>query len=237
MMIFTLPLNGRVTLRAGLRSLMLLGIAAALHLWPASVSAQAPGTGFASAYSANAGKPVDIQADVLEVDDKKKTAVFRGNVSATQGDVNLKSKELYVTYTPKDKTANAVSSDAAASPLGGGNEITQIDAKGNVYVVTKPSNGQLPQNAKSDWAIFDVKKQQVTLGGDVILSQGENVIRGSKLVIDLTSGLSRFENPGSAGGQGGRMQAIFTPPPKDKDKDKNKEAKDKESKDGKTSAQ
>jgi lipopolysaccharide export system protein LptA len=236
MMIFTLPLNGRATLRAGLRPLTLLGITAALHLWPASLSAQAPGTGFASAFSGNAGKPVDIQADVLEVDDKKKTAIFRGNVSATQGDVNLKSKELYVTYAPKDKTANAAaSSDAAASPLGGGNEITQIDAKGNVYVVTKPSNGQLPQNAKSDWAIFDVKKQQVTLGGDVILSQGENVIRGSKLVIDLTSGLSRFENPGSAGGQGGRMQAIFTPPPKDKDK--NKEAKDKESKDGKTSAQ
>ncbi len=231
MTIFMLVANGRSSSGAGLRALALLGVAVALMVWPRAASAQAPGTGFATAYSANAGKPVDIQADVLEVDDKKKTAVFRGNVSATQGEVNMKSKELYVTYTARDKTASATaSSDAGSSPLGGSNEITQIDAKGNVFVVTKPSNGQAPQNAKSDWAIFDVRKQQVTLGGDVVLSQGENVIRGSKLVIDLTTGLSRFENPGS----GSRMQAIFTPPPKKDGKD-NKDNKD--SKDGKSAAQ
>jgi lipopolysaccharide export system protein LptA len=225
------PPNARAAARVGLRLLALLGTAAALQLWPSDVSAQAPGTGFATAYSANASKPVDIEADTLEVDDKKKTAVFRGNVSATQGDVNLKSKEVYVTYTAREnKTASAASSDTAGPQFGGGSsEITQIDAKGNVFVTTKANSGQQAQQAKSDWAIFDVRKQQVTLGGDVVLAQGENVIRGSKLVIDLTTGLSRFENPGGAGGPG-RMQAIFTPPPKDKTKD----GKDgKENKDGK----
>lgn len=200
---------------------------AALCLWPAGVAAQAPGTGFATSYSANASKPVDIEADTLEVDDKKKTAVFRGNVSATQGDVNLKSREVFVTYTGSEKKTASAASDQApaaapASPLGGGTgEITQIDAKGNVFVTMKASKeGEKAQQAKSDWAIFDVKKQQITIGGDVVLSQGENVIRGSKLVIDIATGLSRFENTGNAGGTGGRMRAIFTPPPKDKDKAK-----------------
>jgi lipopolysaccharide export system protein LptA len=189
---------------------------------PATVIAQTPNN-FASSYSANAGKPVDIEADTLEVDDKKKTAVFRGNVSATQGSVNMKSKEIYVTYAAGEKkTASAgdepVAPSASGSPLGGSGQIKQIDAKGNVFLTMKPSKeGEKQQEAKSDWAIFDVKKQQITIGGDVVLSQGENVIRGSKLVIDLTTGLSRFENSGKTGGTE-RMRAIFTPPPKFEEK-------------------
>jgi lipopolysaccharide export system protein LptA len=209
----------------------LLGLAAALPLLPTAAAAQAPGTGFATGYSANAGKPVDIEADVLEVDDRKKTAIFKGSVSATQGDVNLKSNEIFVTYTASTaskKTASAEPPGAAANPFGGGggNEITQIDAKGDVLVTMKPTKeGEKVQQAKSDWAIFDVKKQQVTLGGNVVLSQGENVLRGNKLVVDIATGISRFENPGGANGGKGRLQAIFTPPPKDKDKDKDKDKK------------
>jgi lipopolysaccharide export system protein LptA len=212
--------------------LALLGLAAALPLLPTAAAAQAPGTGFATGYSANAGKPVDIEADVLEVDDRKKTAIFKGSVSATQGDVNLKSNEIFVTYTASTaskKTASAEPPAAAANPFGGGgggSEITQIDAKGDVLVTMKPTKeGEKVQQAKSDWAIFDVKKQQVTLGGNVVLSQGENVLRGNKLVVDIATGISRFENPGGANGGKGRLQAIFTPPPKDKDKDKDKDKK------------
>jgi lipopolysaccharide export system protein LptA len=218
-----------------------LALAATLPLLPTGAAAQAPGTGFATGYSANAGKPVDIEADVLEVDDRKKTAIFKGNVSATQGDVNLKSNEIFVTYTASPavkKTASAEPPATSANPFGGGGtEITQIDAKGDVLVTMKPSKeGEKVQQAKSDWAIFDVKKQQVTLGGNVVLSQGENVIQGSKLVVDLTTGLSRFENPGKAGGKE-RMRMIVTPPPKDKDKDKDKAKDGNEAKAAKASAQ
>jgi lipopolysaccharide export system protein LptA len=201
--------------RPGLR-LAAAGMAA-FCLLPAGVAAQTPGN-FAAGYSANASKPVDIEADTLEVDDKKKTAVFRGNVSATQGGVNMKSKEIYVTYAAGEKKTASAEPVASGNPLGGGGQIKQIDAKGNVFLTMKPTKeGEKPQEAKSDWAIFDVKKQQITIGGDVVLSQGENVIRGSKLVIDLTTGLSRFENSGKTGGTE-RMRAIFTPPPKMEEK-------------------
>ena len=217
--------SGAPRMRSALLGVAALGLAAAFGLYSTELAAQAPGTGFATGYAANAGKPVDIEADVLEVDDKKKTAVFKGNVSATQGNINLKSTEIHVTYAAGGKkTANAAASDAAANPLGGNNEITQIDAKGNVFITMKPNKeGEKVQTAKGDWAIFDVKKQQVTMGGDVVLTQGENVLQGSKLVADLASGISRFENPGSVGGNGGRIRTLLVPPPKDKDKDKSKE--------------
>lgn len=198
-------------LQAGLRA---LGVAGALLICaPMSVSAQAPGTGFATGYQSNSGKPVDIEADSLEVDDKKKIAIFRGNVSATQGDINLKSNTIHVTYTGGGtKTANAGSSDAA-SPFGGGGDISQIKAEGNVVVVMKSKN----QQVKGDVAVFDVPAQKVTVSGNISLSEGSNTIKGTKLVVDIKNGTSTVESTG-------RVGAVFTPKEKDnKDKDKAKE--------------
>jgi hypothetical protein len=52
--------------------------------------------------------------------------------------------------------------------------------------------------------------QQVTVGGNVVLTQGKNVLKGDRLVIDLTTGESRFENTGNAA-TGGRIRALFMP--------------------------
>ncbi len=60
-------------------------------------TAQAP-AGFSGISGSNSKKPIDIDSDRLEVDDKKQTAIFIGNVSATQGDYNLRSPRLEVTY-------------------------------------------------------------------------------------------------------------------------------------------
>lgn len=184
----------------------------ALALTPAY--AQSPGSSLATSYAANANKPIDIEADTLEVDDKKKIAVFSGNVIATQGDFNLRAREIEVTYAESAKPAGAKTAEGPSAggglvPGGAGAEITRIDAKGKVLVTTKDS-----QTATSDWAVFEVKKQLVTIGGDVVLTQGTNTIKGSRLVIDLTTGLSRFET-GPAEAQGEqpkeRLRAIFTP--------------------------
>lgn len=177
--------------------------------------AQAPGGSLATSYSANADKPIDIESDALEVDDKKKLAIFKGNVSATQGDFNIRAKELQVTYTaaakndPAAPKPDAAPAGNAVLPGGGNADIKQIDAKGKVLITTKDN-----QTTTSDWAVFEVKKQLVTIGGDVLLTQGTNTIKGTKLVIDLNTGLSRFDTsndkPG-ANGAGERLKAIFTP--------------------------
>lgn len=167
--------------------------------------AQGPGNSLAAGYAANADKPINIEADSLEVNDQAKTATFIGNVTATQGDFTLKAKEIEVSYTSRG------GNNAAPAPAGpGGNsQITEINAKGKVLVTTQDK-----QTATSDWAKFDVPGQLVTIGGNVVLSQGLNTIRGDRLVIDLKTGLSRFENStetadGSTPKQ--RLRAIFSP--------------------------
>jgi len=183
-------------------------LAADLPPTPASTAlAQTPGSGFATSYSENADKPIDIVADTLEVDDQKKVATFSGNVSATQGDFNLRARQIEVRYTPNGEE-NGESDNSSAVPGGGNTSISQIDAKGKVLITTKDD-----QTATSDWAVFDVPKQLVTIGGDVKLSQGENLIRGSRLIIDLKTGLSRFERPQSedSGGKDRGVRMIFTP--------------------------
>jgi lipopolysaccharide export system protein LptA len=177
--------------------------------------AQSPATGLAAGYSANANKPIDIEADSLEVNDKTKIAVFKGNVSATQGDFNLRASEIEVTYTDSkgagaDKTQQA--NKAANSQLPGNGSIKQINAKGKVLVTGKDN-----QTATGDWAVFEVEKQLVTLGGDVVVSQGTNTIKGARLVMDIKAGTSRFDQDKE------RIKVLLTPKAREKEKDKDKE--------------
>lgn len=213
-----------VSRSSGGRSLVVLTVTVVLAVstHPTWAQNQAPGGGLAASYTANADKPVDIESDSLEVDDKKKIATFKGNVSATQGDFNLRAKEIQVTYTDSKKngTKKATASNAPTSPIpgGGAGDIQQIDARGKVLMNAKDG-----QTATSDWAVFEVKKQVVTIGGDVVLTQGTSTIKGSKMVIDLTTGLTRLEtgDDKTVGIPTGRIKAIFTPkdrPGKSKDK-------------------
>jgi lipopolysaccharide export system protein LptA len=189
------------------------GLWLGLALLSGAALAQAPGDAF-SGYRENSGKPIDILADVLEVDDKKQIATFKGNVTATQGDFNIRSAELAVTYvrnasdpaTSKPQAAAAGTGAAAsADPMAGG-DIRFIHARGHVLVTGKNN-----QTATGNEAEFDVKAQKVTLEGDVTLTQGGNVIKGQKLLIDLVTGRSTFLQ-----GEGGkqRLRAVFTRPAK-----------------------
>src|SRR5690606_29286278 len=54
-------------------------------------------------------------------------------------------------------------------------------------------------SATGDWAQFDLKSSTVVLGGDVTLTEGRNVVRGPRLVIDTATGLSRIETKPSKG--------------------------------------
>ena len=170
----------------------------------------------------SSNEPIDIESDVLVVHDKEKYATFKGNVKAVQGTTVLRAKELNVHYVGGDKLNPGAKKEGggevAAAPAtqladaqggaaaGGQNaQITKIEAKGEV-VITSDKN----QTTTSDWAIYDLPAQQVTVGGNVVLTQGENVLKGDRLVIDLKTGESRFENSGNEAA-GGRIRALFMP--------------------------
>lgn len=155
-------------------------------------------------FSQNRDKPIKIDAARLEVRDKNKVATFSGSVQVVQGDTTLRCKTLAVFYDNED----AGSTLAAAKPgPGGQNRIRRLEAKGGVEVTQKD------QVAKGDTGLFDMASNTVTLSGNVIVTQGQNVLRGERLVVDLTSGVSRVE-AGKTGN--GRVQGLFWSNPSDK---------------------
>ncbi len=164
--------------------------------------------------SENSNDPIDIESDVLTVYDAKKIASFQGNVKAVQGATTLLAAELDVYYvggTEKftgQEAQTVPAADKGTKPeekKGPEAQINKIEAKGSVVITTSDE-----QTTTSDWAIYDVPAQVVTVGGNVVLSQGQNVLKGDRLIIDLKTGESRFENTGTSE-TGGRIRALFMP--------------------------
>ena len=150
-------------------------------------------------FQQNRGQPVKIEAARLEVRDKDKIATFTGNVKVVQGDTTMHCKVLVVFYEKKDEAQGAQAGapgapmQAAAPGPGGSSQINRLEAKGNVVVTQKD------QTATGDTGLFDMKSNTVTMTGNVLVSQGPNVLRGERLVVDLTTGVSRVDAGASNG--------------------------------------
>lgn len=154
-------------------------------------------------FSQNRDQPVHIEAATLEVRDKQKQATFSGDVRVKQGDTGLRCKSLVVFYEQSGEPTDASKTLQAASPGPSGEQrIKRLEARGSVVVTQKD------QTATGELGIFDMKTNTVTLTGTpVVMTQGQNVLRGGKLVVDLTSGVSRVE----AGKSGQGVQMLVQP--------------------------
>jgi lipopolysaccharide export system protein LptA len=169
-------------------------------------------------FSQNRDQPIQIEAARLEMRDKKKEATFFGNVKVVQGDTTMISKTLVVFYesTPAaaapaeasaagNSKAEAKSAPAPApAPIqsatpgpGGSSSIKRLEARGSVVVTQKD------QVVTGETAVFDTKTNLITMLGGVVLTQGKNVLRGDRLLVDMTTGVSRVES------DSGRVQGLF----------------------------
>jgi lipopolysaccharide export system protein LptA len=167
----------------------------------------------------NKDQPVQIEAATLEVRDKSKIATFSGNVTVVQGETTMKCQTLAVFYGQEvgigagPGAEGAPAATAAKSTPGmpqGAQNIRRIEARGGVTVVTKD------QNASGDLGIYDLKTKTITLSGNVVVSQGQNVIHGERVVVDIMTGNARVESAssGGTGGTGpapGRVRALIQP--------------------------
>ena len=148
-------------------------------------------------FSQNRDEPVKIRAASLEFRDKDKMATFTGDVYVLQGDTEMHCKVLVVFY--EEETGTRAVKTAEPGP-GGDRQIRRIEAKGNVVVVQKD------QNATGDNATFNMRENTVTLTGNVVVTRGGDVLRGQRLTVDLTSGVSKMD--------GGRVDGIFQAGPR-----------------------
>jgi lipopolysaccharide export system protein LptA len=165
----------------------------------------------------NKDAPVQIEAATLEVHDKSKTATFSGNVQVVQGDTTMRCRSLVVFYGQEvglgeTGSAPATTATTGKSAIGGSKgaqNIRRIEARGGVTVITKD------QSATGDLGIYDLKTKTITLSGNVVVSQGQNVIHGERVVVDTETGNARVESgAGGAGANaagGGRVRALIQP--------------------------
>tara|TARA_B100000686_G_C16702945_1_gene924531 strand:+ start:162 stop:707 length:546 start_codon:yes stop_codon:yes gene_type:complete len=140
--------------------------------------------------------PIEIVADSMEWLNEEKIAIATGNADAVQGRYTLRAHVL-IAHIADGPNGNNQSNS----------QISLIEAEGDVLLIT-PN-----EKARGSAGIYDVRNRTAVLTGSVILTQGENVLRGERLIMDLNTGRSRLE--GTTGHteptKDGRVKAIFNP--------------------------
>jgi lipopolysaccharide export system protein LptA len=180
-------------------------LAGATMLARVSALAQQGPSNALQGFSTNRDKPVNIKAASLEVRDKEKVATFSGGVHVVQGDTDMRCKTLVVYYEDNSKDGKDAVKAAQPGPAGS-NQIRRMEARDNVVVTQKD------QVATGDRGDFDMRTNTVVLTGKVVVTKGKDVLRGERLVVNLTDGVSKME--------GGRVpiEAMFEPKSKSEQK-------------------
>ncbi|BCJ92079.1 organic solvent tolerance protein OstA [Terrihabitans soli] len=174
---------------------ILLSLLAAL-LVSAPVLAQEGVTSAFEGFSGRGEQPVNIEADRLDVQELEQTATFAGNVVVVQGASKLRANKLTIFYEKGGGDEQA----QKAAPQGDvvtGRQIKRLEADGNVIV----TSGE--QKATGNRGVFNMASNTAQLIGDVVVTQGPNILKGDVLHVDLTTQTSRVES------KSGRVQGTF----------------------------
>ncbi|KEP67903.1 organic solvent tolerance protein OstA [Thioclava dalianensis] len=128
---------------------------------------------------ANTKAPVEVTADQLNVNQDSGQAVFSGNVLIAQDQMRLKAPKVEVNYAKGDTS-----------------KISTLHATGGVTLVSATDA------AEAQEAVYDVAAGTVVMTGNVLLTQGDNVMSGNRLDVDLSTGMGQMQ---------GRVRTILTP--------------------------
>ena len=123
------------------------------------------------------------QAIMFSADDFSQTPTslsLVGRAELTQGDSRIRADRVEGTISNGD--------------------LTRVEATGDVYFVTPD------QTIRGDRAVYTPANDTIVLSGDVILTQGENVMTGASLTYN-----TRTESAQMDGGSNGRVQGVFYP--------------------------
>lgn len=127
----------------------------------------------------NTDAPVEMVADNLKVNQSTGEAEFTGNVLIAQGEMRLSADRAQVKYAEGDNS-----------------KIERMEATGHVTLVS----GKDAAEAAS--AVYEIGSGNITLTGDVLLTQGANVMSGETIVVNLGEGTARAS---------GRVRTVLQP--------------------------
>ena len=150
---------------------------------------------------ASASDPLDIDAGKLDYFDKEQKLIYSGSVIVVNGPSTLKASKLTI-FLDDSKTAPK---KGAAEGGTSSDRVKHIEADGPVTMVSKDQIGT------GDHGTYDRAENKVYLNGNVVLTQGDTVTKGNRLVYDIPTGQAVVLADDSSGKDSGRVHSILTP--------------------------
>ena len=142
--------------------------------------------------------PVDISADLFEGYNAQGLAVWRGAVEVVQAQTRLRCSELRAQFR---QAAGGAAQPGVAASWG---DIQTLTCTGPVYYVTPT------QSARGDNAVYEGASETITMTGNVVVTQGQNVATGDRAIINTRTNDSRLEATARGGGSG-RVRTVLYP--------------------------
>jgi len=106
---------------------------------------------------------------------------FLGNVIAVQNDVILNCDVLIIRYSANENAPAQPESPPLAGLPEAGQEVEKLVAVGRVQMI------QGDRSATCDQAEYDQKKGTITLTGNPQVVQGQDAVRGGKILINVSN--------------------------------------------------
>jgi lipopolysaccharide export system protein LptA len=149
-------------------------------------------------------QPLDITADQLETHNADCVAVWTGSAEAMQDTSRLRSNIMIVHMeVTKGKPGAATTTGASSNGCGA---MTSLEAKTNVYYLSGDG-----RRVHGDNAFYDAATKLITITGDVTAVDGQNVMRGTKMVYNMDTGEGHIEGGAKGPTSKNRPRGVFYP--------------------------
>ena len=126
------------------------------------------------------GKPIRVESKTLELNDKKKTVTFSGNVQANIDNFAIKCGQMVVYYKSEQKEKKeAAKVDASIDRIVATEQVRIIRGKGGTATAQK--------------AVYYQQGEKVVLTGNPVVKKGNDSVRGCRITIFLKENRSIVE--------------------------------------------
>ncbi|OIP89196.1 MAG: lipopolysaccharide transport periplasmic protein LptA [Syntrophaceae bacterium CG2_30_58_14] len=142
-------------------------------------------------------QPIQIVSDRMDAYNEKRMVVFSGNAVATQGARTIRAERLTLYYRDDQKKTGR--STVSGVGEGTGN-LERVEAKGHVTI----TEGE--RVVTGEEALFEQDAQKITMTGSAVLREGDNIIRGDRIVVFLNENRGVVE-----GAESRRVTATIYP--------------------------
>ena len=144
------------------------------------------------ALPADRDQPIQIQADWAELDERKGTATYGGDVRMSQGTMQVRAARLVI-YTERDKVLKILADGSEAVPA---------------HYEQQPRADQPVLQASAQHITYVTAEQRIELRGNARLTQKNNQFMGGDIEYSIARELVTANSGQTAGG---RVTVTFDP--------------------------